>query len=44
MGMVVARALQLSLAAGNQESAVHSYERLNTLRADIVGGKLDAEG
>lgn len=44
MGMVVARALSLSVSAQNQAAAVQSYERLNTLRADIVGGKLDAEG
>lgn len=44
MGMVIAHALELSVAAQDQASAVHSMERLNTLRADIVGGKLDAEG
>lgn len=44
MGMIVACALKLSVAAQDQASAVHSMERLNTLRAEIVGGKLDAEG
>ncbi|MTD53235.1 MurR/RpiR family transcriptional regulator [Amycolatopsis pithecellobii] len=44
MGMIVARALNLSVSAERQTDAVRSYERLNALRADIVGGKLDAEG
>ncbi|MBB2505678.1 MurR/RpiR family transcriptional regulator [Amycolatopsis echigonensis] len=43
MGMAVARALYLAVAAENQADAVHSMERLNTLRAEIVGGKLDSE-
>lgn len=43
-GMIVARALDLSVAAQDQTSAVRSVERLNALRAEIVGGKLDAEG
>jgi DNA-binding MurR/RpiR family transcriptional regulator len=43
MGMVVARALDLSVAAQDQPGAVRSMERLNALRAEIVGGKLDAE-
>jgi DNA-binding MurR/RpiR family transcriptional regulator len=44
LGMVVARALELSVAAHDQASAVQSMERINALRADIVGGKLDIEG
>jgi DNA-binding MurR/RpiR family transcriptional regulator len=44
MGMIVALALKLSVAAQDQTLAVHSMERLNALRAEIVGGKLDAEG
>jgi DNA-binding MurR/RpiR family transcriptional regulator len=43
MGMVVASALKLSVAKQHQPKAVETLERLNTLRADIVGGKLDAE-
>ncbi|MGY0064080.1 hypothetical protein ACWY4P_47875 [Streptomyces sp. LZ34] len=43
MGMIIARALELSVAAQDQASAVQSMERINTLRADIVGGNLDIE-
>ncbi|TCC32205.1 MurR/RpiR family transcriptional regulator [Kribbella sindirgiensis] len=42
-GMIVARALDLSVAAQNQTAAVGTMQRLNALRAEIVGGKLDAE-
>jgi DNA-binding MurR/RpiR family transcriptional regulator len=44
MATIVARALELAVAAQDQASAVQSMERLNTLRADIVGGSLDIEG
>ncbi|MFG1921856.1 MurR/RpiR family transcriptional regulator [Cryptosporangium sp. NPDC048952] len=44
MAMVVARALELSVAAHDPASAVRSMERLNALRADIVGDELDADG
>jgi DNA-binding MurR/RpiR family transcriptional regulator len=43
MGMIVARALHLSVATHDQANAVHTMERLNALRAEIVGGKLDAD-
>jgi DNA-binding MurR/RpiR family transcriptional regulator len=44
IGMVVACALKLSVATRHQPKAVQTMERLNALRAEIVGGKLDAEG
>lgn len=44
MGMIVARALELSVAAQDQANAVRSMEQINALRANIVGGKLDIEG
>ncbi|MFE1250814.1 hypothetical protein [Streptomyces sp. NPDC058735] len=44
MAMVAARALELSVASQDQAGAVQSMQRLNTLRADIVGGNLDIEG
>lgn len=43
VGMVVACALRLSVAVRDQTTAVHSVEKLNALRADIVGGSLDAD-
>jgi DNA-binding MurR/RpiR family transcriptional regulator len=42
MAMIVACALRLSVAAQDQANAIQSMERLNRLRAEIVGGKLDA--
>jgi DNA-binding MurR/RpiR family transcriptional regulator len=44
IGMVIAHALGLAIAAQNQQGAVDSMKRLNALRADIVGGDLDADG
>jgi DNA-binding MurR/RpiR family transcriptional regulator len=44
IGMVIAHALGLAVAAQNQQGAVESMKRLNSLRSDIVGGDLDADG
>ena len=43
MGMVVACALRLSVAAEDHSSAVATMERLNAVRAEIVGGAVDSD-
>jgi DNA-binding MurR/RpiR family transcriptional regulator len=44
IGMVLAHALNLSVAARDQVAAVKSMERLNALRGGVVGEWLDVEG
>lgn len=44
IGMIIARALELSVASQDQANAVHTMQRLNALRAEIVGGKVDTDG
>ena len=44
MGMVLAHALELAVANNDQSNAIHSMERLNELRAEIVGGALEVDG
>lgn len=43
MGMVLAHALELAVAAQDQAAAVKSMQHLNALRGEIVGGVLDAD-
>ncbi|MER7604743.1 MurR/RpiR family transcriptional regulator [Nocardioides sp. NPDC127503] len=42
-GMVLAHALELAVASQDQQGAVQSMQRLNTLRSSIVGGELEAD-